>query len=103
MFGPNFYWDARDKINAAGPEDVENGVIFVSNKRGFTVRYLKFLGTMNFRVFTSAKATTWAYAETFAIPGEDEGYGKGILVNRHKHHQDAMLYYLTIKEFGLIG
>ena len=65
--------------------------------------YLKFLGNMNFHAFTSVKATTWAYAATIDIPSEDEGSGEGILVNHDKLHQDAMLYYLTIKEFGLIG
>ncbi|CAJ1458372.1 unnamed protein product [Effrenium voratum] len=39
-FGPNFFVDAGSKINTATPEDIDE-VLFLSNKMGFTVDYLK--------------------------------------------------------------
>ena len=51
-FGPNFLWDASQKINTAGPAEVKNsGTLFVSNMVGFSTKLLEYHAHMEFRVF----------------------------------------------------
>ncbi|CAE7676659.1 unnamed protein product, partial [Symbiodinium pilosum] len=63
-FGPNFRYDASNKINTAQPADViKAGALFVNNKVGFSVSCLEYHSHLEFRSFVAAMAVqdvcTW--------------------------------------------
>ncbi len=41
VFGVNFKWQNGQKVNTATASDLESGILFVSNKRAFDVKYLQ--------------------------------------------------------------
>ena len=47
----------------------QSGVVFVSNKRAFTLRYLRYHDKLMFRSFTTATGIGWVTKETFADRG----------------------------------
>jgi hypothetical protein len=89
-FGPNFYTLDGDKINCVNLPDVEKSkVLFVSVKRGFTIRFLKFFADLAFRGFVSAAAVEWAYQRSF--PDDS-------LVHGSRSHITALVYYHVLVE-----
>ena len=54
----NFKWDAGRKLNIVSLGDID--ALSVSDKLGFTFRYLKYHWALHFRGYTSTKAMMWA-------------------------------------------
>ena len=80
--------------------DLKHGVLFTSSKRAFTLRYLKFMDDLAFRAFASSKAVDWAYKESFQPESDkDKKCGKSVLSHNHEEHNNALMYYRTMKEF----
>lgn len=98
-YGPNFVWRGPAKINTASLKDLEKmGAVFVSNRRGFTLRYLRLFENLLYRSGVSARAIDFAIKETFADP-DDRGHGQEFLVDLRKLHMDALCYLLAVQEF----
>lgn len=96
-YGYNYYWDGSRNINAVSMTDLHEGVLFVSSKRCYTLRYLRFMADLHFRGFVSSKAVTWAYERSFAgVDGE-------VLAHCDQNHTEALMYFLTLQEFDEIG
>ena len=103
VHGPNFVWVRGEKLNTAGLRDFETtGVLFVSNKRAYTVRYLRFHENLLFRCFTSARGIDWVMKETFSDRGA-VGYGKVFKDDYRKDHMDALVYFLAVQELEPLG
>ncbi|CAK0816567.1 unnamed protein product, partial [Prorocentrum cordatum] len=97
-YGPNFMWVGGDKVNTATLADFEqSGVVFVSNQRAFTMRYLRYHEKLMFRSFTTARGIDWVTKETFSDKAED-GYGKEFVTDYRKLHLDALMYLIAVQE-----
>ena len=97
-YGPNFMWVGGDKVNTATLADFEqSGVVFVSNQRAFTMRYLRYHEKLMFRSFTTARGIDWVTKEVFANKEED-GYGKEFVTDFRKLHLDALMYLIAVQE-----
>jgi hypothetical protein len=104
MYGHNYKWEGGQKKNCVKMADLSDGVLFVSAKRCFTLRYLHMFGKLAFRGFLTNRAATWAYDDTFAPDGEDiVGHGADLTVELRKLHADALLYFHTLSQFEIIG
>lgn len=105
QFGPNFYWKEGSKINTHGSADfLDKGVLFVSNNRGFTLRYLKYHAALLFRGGISAAAVHWCFENTFRHECDNmEGYAKDIVCDFRKLHASAIMYFLTVQELEPLG
>ena len=100
-FGPNFYWHDHKKINTATVADItRTGVLFVSQKRCFTERYLKVFGNIHFRCFASSKGCAWSIRDAYRVSaeGEEKQYGKDFLTHYDEVHTQALMYYYAVKE-----
>ena len=72
-FGPNFRYDASNKINTAQPADViKAGALFVNNKVGFSVSCLEYHSHLEFRSFVAAMAVQDVCRHTFGIKNMEQ-------------------------------
>jgi len=102
-YGYNYFWDDGRKISCVRYSDLKEGVLFISSKRGFTLRYLKYHGDLMFRGVLSAKSVSWAYRRSFADSTQKGEYGKDVTDDHHKAHNDALLYFIAMQELEPIG
>ena len=93
-FGPNFLLDDGKKINTATLENVSD-VLFVNNKLGFSLDYLKYHSALEFRGFLAARAIEAAYKSVF-----DHEHSE---VRFRAMHADCVMYWLALQELSLIG
>ena len=93
-FGPNFLLDDGKKINTATLENVPD-VLFVNNKLGFSLDYLKYHSALEFRGFLAARAIEAAYKSVF-----DHEHSE---VRFRAMHADCVMYWLALQELSLIG
>lgn len=95
QYGPNFFRAQGGKINCLTFDQVdEMGVIFVSTKRGFTVRFLKFFSDLAFRGYVSSSAVQWVY---------DRSFPDSALTRGDRLHTTAIMYYHILKEMKAAG
>ena len=67
---PNFVWVNGAKVNTASLAHFkQSGVVFVSKKRAFTLRYLQYHEKLLFHSFSTATGIDWVTKETFADRG----------------------------------
>lgn len=59
-----------------------------------TVRYLEYHESLMFRGFLSASSVEWSYKRVFG--------STDVLAEHRKFHNDALFYYMTLKEFELV-
>ena len=83
--------DAGSKINTATPEDIDE-VLFLSNKMGFTVDYLKYHSMLEFRAFASTRAVQDIYQSVFNVDLSD---ASSWFRNRHS---DVICYWMALQE-----
>jgi hypothetical protein len=98
---PNYCWKANKKINTASVKDIEKqGVLFVSNKRCFTVDYLKLMGALQFRGYLTNDAVEWSMRKVFDQTTQVT-YGNDFLTygNYSALHADASMYWMALQEF----
>ena len=93
-FGPNFLLDDGKKINTATLEN-DPDVLFVNNKLGFSLDYLKYHSALEFRGFLAARAIEAAYKSVF-----DHEHSE---VRFRAMHADCVMYWLALQELSLIG
>ena len=100
---PNFVWVNGKKKNTASLHVLEQlGVAFISNKRAFTRRYLRYQQAVVFHNFVSARGASWVIKETFADP-ESEGHGQELKRHHAEDHMDGIMYLLAVQELEAIG
>ena len=77
-FGPNFCFLGNTKRNTATVSALGD-TLFISSKRAFSLRLLRFYTSLSFRGHTSARAFAWSYAEIFcnAVDGATPCRGRG--------------------------
>jgi hypothetical protein len=103
-YGPNFMWEDGQKKNTATLEDLADGVLFISNKRAFTTRYLKYHAGLLFRGYVSARAAEWVYQDCYGDTAlNTEGYGCGMVDEFRKWHSSAVMYYVAMQELAPLG
>lgn len=99
MFGYNYYWLGGRKMNNVGMADLSDGVLFLSSKRCYTLRYLKLCGDLLFRGCLSSRAFAWAYGEAFRPDADiEKRYGKDVHVRHDQYHTSAVMYYFALQE-----
>ncbi|CAK0814461.1 unnamed protein product [Prorocentrum cordatum] len=98
-YGPNFVWVGGRKKNTATLADLEcAGVLFISSKRGFTMRYVRYYEAMLFRNFVSARGADWVQKDVFD-DGDGSGWqGKEFPFDMRKLHGHAIMYALAVQE-----
>jgi len=79
---------------------LNEGVLFTSSKRCFTLTYLRFFADLHFRGYLSSAAVAWAYQRSFA---DDAAIGTHVPVRLDRSHMEAHMYYLALREFGPLG
>jgi len=97
----NYYVEDGQKVNYVNADQIQSGVLFVNNKRCFTVRFLKYHLNLASRGNLCTKAVAFAYEDMFQ---GDEGvaYGQDVSVNFNKQCNDAFFYYLVVQEIGTL-
>ncbi|CAK0848816.1 unnamed protein product [Prorocentrum cordatum] len=102
-YGAKFAWIDGQKVNTASLNDFEKiGVVFVSTKRAFTLRYLRYHEKAMFRMCTSATGTDWVMQETFADKSQ-RAYGGEFLHDYRKLHLEGILYLLAVQVMEPVG
>ena len=98
-FGPNFVAEGGHKRNTATQATMSD-VLFINNKKGFSIKHLEYHAALEFRAFLSYRAVEDAYNSVFVANGEhefDEEY------KFHKMHGNALMYWLALRELEPLG
>ena len=91
------------KVNFAEPSALDSeSVLFISNNRCFTVRYLKSHANLMFRGPLAAQAQAWSY---FDLQGKkaqawDSKFDADVSFHFQEQHFNALMYYVALTELA---
>ena len=103
VFGPNFKVVEGKKVNTACLDDLDN-VLFVSNKRGFTLQSLKFLSLMAFRGPVSNQAMAWVYRKCNGEKQKNaKRFDRNVIFDFRILLGDALMYYAAMEQLAKIN
>jgi hypothetical protein len=104
--GYNFMFHGGRKFNAVCTRDLIDDVLFLNDKIGFTVPYLRFMASLQFRGFVSYSAFAWSARRTFDTQGKafegQTSYGEYTDQQFRLKLTAAVRYFLAMQEFELI-
>ena len=101
--GPNFMWLGSEKRNAVSLADPEKvGALFIRNKRGFTLRYLRLFENLACRCVVSLRGTDWALRETFG-EATDSTYDAAFHSRQRRNHLNVLTCLLSVQELEAVG
>ena len=88
--GYNYYVLNGQHVNTLSADDMKDGMLFTSAGRAWTTRYLQCHENLFFRGYVSSRSVEWPYLDAFSADG--------MAVDFREQHNDAMIYFMAVKE-----
>ena len=105
-YGPNYYLWNGSLINTVDKDEFaklkDDDVLFVNQKRGFTLGYLRFNAHLLFRAMAPARAVAETYATVFHGAVEGTAMQPEYVVDHHKLHMDGLFYFYYLRNLDLL-